>query len=370
MDRTEALARRVAAQQLDRVPATRPLTDAAVLDLGVQDTGRDGASWALANRGVPADGPADLERADDLVLVWTVRSSPHYYRRADLPDVLDATTPYSEADARKRTLNAGVQLAKAGLDSLEGLAVVAGAMRDLVRTPMVKGEVSTALTAKLAAAYVRWCQPCGATHPYEVPFRLGALYGGLELTPGTSPPVLQPIPGWTREPGPGDPERAPRLFRLVENYLRFLGPASPADVAGFLDTTATVVKQYWPTDAEEVDVDGRRAWVLPGGGPADVDETSVRLLGPYDLFLQGRDRDVMVPDRDRHQALWPVIGRPGAVLLGTEIVGTWRPRASGRRLGLAVDLWSTRPAAVRERVREQAERLAAHRGVTVSTVEF
>lgn len=370
MDRTEALARRIAAQQLDRVPTTRPLTDAAVLDFGVQDTGRDGASWALANRGVPVDGPGDLERADDLVLVWTLRSSPHYYRRADLAEVLDATTPYSEADARKRTLSAGLQLTKAGLDSLEGLGVVAAAMRDGVRSPITKGDLSGALTRALPPAYMHECRPCGATHPYEVPFRLGALYGGLELAPGTSPPVLRPIPGWTRDPGPGDPERAPPRFRLVENYLRFLGPATPADVAGFLDTTATVVKQHWPADAEEVDIDGRRAWVLPGGGPADVHETLVRLLGPYDLFLQGRDRDVMVPDRTRHKALWPVIGRPGAVLVGAEVAGTWRPRASGRRLGLTVDLWGTSSVAVREQVREQAERLAVHRGVTLSTLEI
>ena len=71
MDRQEALARRVAAQQLDRPPAPRPFTDAAVLDLGVQDTGRDGASWALVNRGVPVESPAALAQSPDLALVWT-----------------------------------------------------------------------------------------------------------------------------------------------------------------------------------------------------------------------------------------------------------------------------------------------------------
>jgi hypothetical protein len=133
MDREEALARRIAAQQLDRAPAPRPLTDAAVLDLGVQDTGRDAASWALANRGVPVESPAVLHASSELALVWSLRGAPHYYRRAELRGVLDATTPYSDADARKRTLDASRPLTAAGIGMLEGLGVVAATMREVVR---------------------------------------------------------------------------------------------------------------------------------------------------------------------------------------------------------------------------------------------
>ena len=53
MKRSQVLAYRIHAQQLDRAEAARAITDAAIFDFGVQDTGRDGASWALANRGVP-----------------------------------------------------------------------------------------------------------------------------------------------------------------------------------------------------------------------------------------------------------------------------------------------------------------------------
>lgn len=109
MDRHEALARRLAAQQLNRAtdPA-RPPTDAAVLDLGVQDTGRDGASWALANRGVPLAGPADLEGSDELALVWSLRGAPHCYRRVDLRGVLDATSrTTTRTPASARSTRAG-----------------------------------------------------------------------------------------------------------------------------------------------------------------------------------------------------------------------------------------------------------------------
>ena len=84
----------------------------------------------------------------------------------------------------------------------------------------------------------------------------------------------------------------------------------------------------------------------------------VRLLGPFDLFLQGRDRELVVPDGARRKELWRTLGRPGAVLSGHEIVGTWRPRAAGSKLRLAVDAWDTLPD-----LTEQAERLAAFRGV-------
>lgn len=370
MDREEAMARRVVAQQLDRERAERALTDADALDLGVQDTGRDAASWALANRGVPVAERVSLEQADELVLVWSLRGAPHYYRRADLQGVLDAVSPFDDADARKRTLNASKQLAAVGVDMLEGLGVVAEALREVVTTPMTKGDVSGALNARLPEPYLHWCNPCQATHVYEQPFRFAALFAGLELMPGTSPPVLRPVPGWRRPPGPGDPEQAPRRLGVIEGYLRLLGPATPADVAGFLEAPLTVVKQHWPVEAVETDVDGHRAWVLPGPPPRPVGPGLVRLLGSHDLYLQARDRERVVPDRARHKALWPVIGRPGAVLVGTEVVGTWRPRASGKTLNLVVDLWSRVPAATRTAIADEADRLAAHRGLGLGTVDL
>ena len=47
MKRAEVMAFRIHAQQVDRQPRRRPLAEAAIFDFGIQDTGRDGASWAL-----------------------------------------------------------------------------------------------------------------------------------------------------------------------------------------------------------------------------------------------------------------------------------------------------------------------------------
>jgi Winged helix DNA-binding domain len=370
VNRSEVLAHRIHMQQLDRAEAGRPITDAAVFDFGVQDTGRDGASWALTNRGVPIRDATELEASPDVALVWALRAAPHYYRRSDLAEILVATSPLSDKDAAKRVIGADKPLKAAGIPALAGLAEVATQMRHVVTGPLVKGEVSTQLTARLDPPYLRYCGVCKATHSWEVPFRISALYAGLELEPGTSPPVLRRISGWPRRtPGPApDPLAAPQSLQPIRNYLRFLGPATPNDVAAFLDSPVAEIKAHWPTDVVEVNVDGQRAWLLGDVEDLDQDRGLLRLLGGFDLFLQGKDRDLLVRDRSKHKALWPILGRPGAVLSGTEIVGTWRPKSAGKDFTLRLELWNTLPKLARSRLDVQAERLAAHRGQNLKAI--
>jgi hypothetical protein len=357
--RSQVLAFRVRAQQLDR--STGGLDDTAVLDIGVQDTGPDGALWALAIRGVDVGSAVDA-----LTLVWTVRGAPHLYRRADLPWVAAAVEPFSDADAGKRIFDASKPLKAAGISNLAALDAVAAAMRSIVTAPMAKGEVSTALTAVMDPPYLRWCRPCQATHLYEQPFRLAALRAGLELEPGTSPPVLRPLPGFA--PAATTPER----YDVVRAYLRLLGPATPKQVAGYLDAPVEDVRRRWPADAVEVTVDGETRSVLADDERRllDGEVEVVRLLGPFDLFLQAKDRPLLVEDPAHAKELWPVLGRPGAVMVGGELVGTWRPRKAGRKLTVQIQPWVRLPRAGREAVEQQAERLAAHRGIDLAGVDY
>jgi hypothetical protein len=346
--RDDVLRFRVRAQELDRAGSHQ---DAAILDLGAQDTGPDGAAWALANRGA-AVPPGDL------FLAWTLRGAPHAYRRSQAAKVAAAVAPWSEVDAAKRVINASGPLKKAGISVLEALDQVASEMRDIAARPVVKGEMSGALTERLPAPYLRWCEPCQATHPYEQPFRLAALQAGLELEAGTSPPVLRRIPGWR-----GPSKTVPPGLDPVRAVLRLLGPANPQEVAGYVDSPAKEVAARWPGDVVPVEVEGRTLDVLED----DVDALTapdasgvVRLLGPFDLFLQCRDRELVVRDAAARKDLWRTIGRPGGVLAGHEVVGSWRPRSSGTKLRLALTIWDGgKPPAGLD---EQAERLAAFRG--------
>jgi winged helix DNA-binding protein len=348
--REQVLAFRLHAQQLD-ASSRSSSTDAAVLDLGVQDTGPDGARWALELRGsVPDPG--------ELFTAWTLRGAPHVYRRSQAAAVARAVSPLSEADAAKRVFGAATPLRAAGIPVLDALERIAAEMRDIAAAPVVKGAMSTELHRRLPDPYQRWCRVCDAEHLYEQPFRLAALQGGLELQPGTSPPVLQRMSGWR-----GRAKRADPSLDVVRGVLRLLGPVTPQQVAGYLDAAVKDVKAHWPPDAVPVTVDGRKGSILEGdldalASPPDVSGL-VRLLGPFDLFLQSRDRDLLVPDEADRKDLWRTIGRPGGVLVGHEVVGTWRPRASGTKLRIAVNAWAPLPD-----LTEQAERLARFRGVS------
>jgi hypothetical protein len=214
--------------------------------------------------------------------------------------------------------------------------------------------------------YLRFCRPCNTTHLYELPFRLAALRAGLELEEGTSPPVLRRVPGFKRA------AKAPERYDVVRAYLRLLGPATPKQVADYIDAPVKDVTARWPDDVVEVSVEGEPRWVLSAdaGDLASEGATTTRLLGPFDLYLQARDRPLLVDDPARAKALWPVLGRPGAILIDGEIAGMWRPRKSGKTFRVQVELWTKASASVRKAVTEQAERLAAYRQVPLSGIDL
>jgi hypothetical protein len=356
---------RVHAQQLDREHGT--VADTAALDLGVQDTGPDGALWALQIRGVDTAGlGAAAEHHDELVWLWTLRGAPHCYRRADVEAIAAAVAPWSEADAAKRIFDASKPLKDAGIPVLEALGNVAGQMRTIVKEPMVKGTLSTRLHEVMPEPYQRYCRVCEAVHLYEQPFRLSAVQAGLELVPDTSPPVLQPMPGFDRA------ETYPDRLDPVRAYLHLCGPATHKQVAEYVDAPVREVKARWPEDAVEVAIDGEPRWMLAADLDAlqEAEATGTRLLGPYDLFLQARDRSTLVPDPAKIKALWPVLGRPGAVLVDGAIAGLWRPRKSGKKFNVTVQPWRELAAGERKNVETEAERLAAFRGVALTGVEF
>ena len=349
--------------------------DVALLDYGVQDTGPDGAAWALAIRGGRAS-------AADLVYAWTLRGAPHAYRRGDVEAVAVATAPLSEADAGKRIFDANKPLKAAGIPALDALRTLAGHQRKIVRSPTVKGDVSSRLSEVVDEPYLRMCRPCNTIHVYENPFRMAALQAGLELEPGTSPPVLHRIKGLKPPMYRSLGDAAEPRFDVVRNYLRFYGPARIRDAAEFLDAPQSEVEAAWPDDAVEVGVKGeavstarrQRRFILAEDAETLTGEgvgkaVTLRLLGPYDPYLQLRDRAVLVPDEARRKALWPVIGRPGAVVgHGGDLLALWRPRTSGQRLRLAVEPWTRFTKPVRTALEEQAERLAVHRGVTLAGI--
>lgn len=361
--REQALAYRVAVQGLHR--EARRADELAVLDIGVQDYApADLARLALDARlaGVASPPePDSIGPGRPLALVWSLRGAPHVHRRADLDGLGAALFPLSEQDAAGRLNETGPSVARAGIPALEQYDLAVRAMRESVRTATAKGAASTAVTQQLPEVMRRDCRPCKAKHISDSAMRSSFLAAGLELQPGTSPPVLQPRKGArpVTEPDLG------ALRDLVLGYLALLGPATPVEVAGYLGARRADLMAAWPEGLAEVRVDGRRAWIpeparteLAAAPPSGV----VRLLGAFDPYLQARDRHLIVPDKAMQKALWPVLGRPGALLVDTEVVGTWRTRASGNRLAIEVDAAVPLPPSTWRQIEREAERVGAVRG--------
>ncbi|MPZ90658.1 MAG: winged helix DNA-binding domain-containing protein [Actinobacteria bacterium] len=366
--RKQVLAYRAAAQGLDR--SARTASRLGVFDLGFQDTPAGSAAIGLAARLREARSNDALIADESLALAWTFRGAPHLHRRADLPELAPALWPLGEDDAYARLAAFGSDMKKAGRSALEAQSEAAKAMRAVVAKPMTKGDVSGAVT-KRAPDYVSlWCRSCNCTHIHEQLFRLSALPAGLALTTNRSPVMLSPIDG-----RPRIPRKAAGTESLVRAYLTFLGPATESEVASFLGTNRPLVGPVWPDDLSEVSIDGKRAW-LPRTNLSALKKAKpghmVRLLPPYDPYLQARDRGLLLEDKAQQKSLWRgVLGAPGALFVDGEITGVWRAKMAGKkRLVVTVDAFGSPTRRAKTAVEKEAEVVAAARGASDVEVRF
>ncbi|WP_206795533.1 DNA glycosylase AlkZ-like family protein [Amycolatopsis sp. MtRt-6] len=354
MDRRQVLAYRIAEHGLHR--SARDVADLAVVRAGLQDSMRDTALLALAAR---LDGPVSL---DGLVLAWTLRGAPHYHLRADLPSTIRALVPLDDADALARMLWQRKELAATGLAASEVVFTAAAALREVVKAPMTKGAVSTAVTKRLPPSFARWCRGCHATHIHEQLMRIAAPLGGLRLVAGASPATLAPLEGRGRLRTKPDPAAA---TAVLERYLRLNGPASPGDAAEFAGTARAVVDRTWPANLTEVQVEGKVRY-LPEDRLSALENPPepepVRLLPPLDPFIQARDKALLIPDPLRRKEVWKMLGNPGVLLADGDIAGTWRTKGSGAKLTITVTAFDPLRPAAREEAEAEAARMAAVRG--------
>jgi hypothetical protein len=88
---------------------------------------------------------------------------------------------------------------------------------------------------------------------------------------------------------------------------------------------------------------------------AEAPAAAARLLPSGDayLLLQGTDRELVVPDKDRRAALWTPRVWPGGLLVGGEVAGTWR-RAD---TAMTVQPWRRLSSAERDAVAAEVQAL-------------
>ncbi|WP_375499543.1 winged helix DNA-binding domain-containing protein [uncultured Jatrophihabitans sp.] len=360
VSREQVMAFRVTAQGLAREATS--VDELAVLDIGVQQAMGHPAAFAFAAR-LPdgSDVTPPIGPGEDLALAWTLRGAPHVHRRRDLDGLAAALVPLSEADATGRLNETGPSVARKGLPALEQYATAVRELRAAVPKPTAKGTVSTVVTRNIPEGMRRECRACGTSHISDSAMRAAFLGAGLELDPDSSPPVLLRRPK-AKQPTRVDPKA---LAALARRYLALLGPAGIGDFADYIGARRADVAPVWPDDVETVTVEGKQLQVVP----EDLDALTsaqrpdlIRLLGPFDPFLQAGDRTLLVPDKAAHKALWPVLGRPGVLLVDGEIVGLWRSKVTKTRLTLTVEPFAPLPKNVWTQVEVEAARVGDARG--------
>jgi hypothetical protein len=98
--------------------------------------------------------------------------------------------------------------------------------------------------------------------------------------------------------------------------------------------------------------------------------SSVRLLPPYDSYLDQRDRETLLPDKATHSRVWRSLGNPGVVLADGQVAGLWRPQKKGKRLTLTVETLTPVSRGIRAEIEAEAALLAPYRGCGSTSVIF
>jgi hypothetical protein len=172
---------------------------------------------------------------------------------------------------------------------------------------------------------------------------------------GARLPVIWTVPRPELDPGEA-------RLELARRYLHVFGPTTPAAFAKWAGIGAAEGRGAFDSLAREVMAartpvgDG---WILTSdehsfrATPSPAAPARLLPSGDPYFLLHGVDRELLVPDENKRRELWTSRVWPGAVLVGGEVVGTWR-RASAV---VAVQTWRRLSTAEREAVEAEAESL-------------
>jgi len=160
--------------------------------------------------------------------------------------------------------------------------------------------------------------------------------------------------------------RADALREILRRFLWAYGPSRPQEFREWFGADVP----FDTLGVEEVEVEGRRAFVLAGDTDFPELGKSVRLLPEYDVYVMGfREREHLVPPRVREQVAADGRGRyegPAGVrflLVDGLTAGLWRRKKTTRRLELAV---TPARGVNRRAVKAEAERYAEFLGVELA----
>jgi hypothetical protein len=362
MEREQVLAYRVAAHHLhERLPAGSEGEAAAVI--GLQDFPPGLAASALSARVADADIEA-------LVIVYTFRGAAVAVPREDVAVFTVGLAPPDEAAARTLVGTAVDSLDPVGISATDALDRVSDAVADaLAGDPLERDDFHQALRDRLPEELLWWCRGCQSHHVHPSLWRATGIRGVLavagrrgRVTVFGAPPKLRGV------------RKAPA--ELTRRFLHAYGPATPADLAawaGIAPAHARALLDGIAGETEEVDFGGRGALVLAADADALASPpvaSGVRLLPPFDPYLDQRDRSTLWPDPAVRKRARSGIGAPGVLLVDGGVAGLWRPQKKGKRLVVNVEPLSRAARRAGDAIEAEAEAqvLAPHRGASSANV--
>jgi len=141
------------------------------------------------------------------------------------------------------------------------------------------------------------------------------------------------IAGWR------DVDEQDALGEVLRRFLYAYGPSRPQEFRGWFGADMS----FDLVEVEEVDVEGRSAFVLAGDTDFPEPDKSVRLLPEYDVYVMGfREREQLVPERVRTQVAAHGRGRyegPAGVrflMVDGLAAGLWERKKRAKELEVAV----------------------------------
>lgn len=389
VSRDDVIAFRLHAHHLTARSDTQDLLEVAGR-CGVQNSPPGSALLALHARVQGITGKrVDKLVAEDRSLLqsWCMRGAPFYFPTSDAAVFTSGVLPPTEQAMRQFVLGVGPALDRLGLRLAETVEWIGAEIGDVLSgRRLAINELGVELTKRITPKLVKKQRDIwNSEGPYAVGQSLGeavvhfcvrilTLRGIVCLAPrDTSRAPFVLVDEWLGEPIPSIDPKVARA-ELLRRYLRSYGPSTRADFAAWVGVRASDADPWWSLVVDEMTpVEfNRRTWMLSD----DVDTlqslsrpTGVRLLPPRDPYTQLRDRETLV-DKRYHRDVWRPVGDPGTILVDGQIVGTWRPRKSGRSLTISIKTFDSLPAAKRKSLQGEAAQIAPLRGASSVDVAF
>ncbi len=331
----------------------------------------------------------DAAVAEDksLVQTWCMRGAPFFVPTADAPVFTAGVLPPTEETMRHFVLGVGPAVDRLGMSLTEAVELTEAEIGDVLSgRRLAIDELGAELAGRIARTLPKqqrdiWeeegpharGQPLGEAVVHFC-LRILTLRGVVCFAPRTrnkAPFVL--VEEWLGRSVP-EPNPAAARAELLRRYLHCYGPSTRAAFAAWLGIQAGDVDPWWsPVTDELTRVEfGGTAWMLT----EDLDTLraastpeGVRLLPPRDPYTQLRDRETIV-EKKYHRDVWKTVGDPGTILADGNIIGTWRPRKTGRKLTIAAETFGALSSRHRTAVRDEAEQIAPLRDASSVVVEF